>query len=261
MRNVFMGTSKNKYLSSSSAAGFSLFELIVVVAIIGILGAIAIPQYSKFKEGAHAAEAKAGLGAIYVAERAFFTEYGAYHSSFDAIGFTPAARGVYNIGFGVPGTSASAAQGYYTTVDTTLISSKVVCTGFGSAPASSACSLIYSAPDLQASFSVGTNYFYAAATSNPANYASNDLNLSGHPILTAAITAVSASQAYAAPAAGTTDTWSIDHLKVIKHNHFGLSQSCPAIMMAYPSCGGAPVIETRDNNQCLTGWVCGGVPS
>lgn len=262
MRNIFLSKTFNrqnkiKSISSSASAGFSLIELIVVVAIIGVLGAIGIPQYSKFKEKAYSAEAKAVLGALYTAEQSFFIEWGGYHSSFDAIGFTPAARGVYNVGFGDPGTPVGPAQGYTTNVDTTLINSKMACTGFGTAPAGSACSLIYSAPDLPAAVSVGTNYFYAAAVSTPSNYAKNDL--SEHPILNIALNAISTLQANAAAVQVNSETpidaWSIDHLKVIKHN-LTWHQDCPAITTGFPSCGGAPVIEVRDANQCLTGWVC-----
>lgn len=44
-----------------SQAGFSLIEMLIVVALMGILTAIAVPQYSAYRQRSHRAEAKVAL--------------------------------------------------------------------------------------------------------------------------------------------------------------------------------------------------------
>jgi|GEM_PF-541892 len=80
-------------------SGFSLVELIVVVAIIGLLSTLAVPQYNKLSHRASSSEAKVMLAAIHTAEKSFHAEYGAYHRSFVAIGFSPEGKVRYNVGF------------------------------------------------------------------------------------------------------------------------------------------------------------------
>jgi type IV pilus assembly protein PilA len=58
--------------------GFTLIELMIVVAIIGILAAIAIPNFMKFQAKAKQSEAKTNLGAIYVAQLAYFANSNTY---------------------------------------------------------------------------------------------------------------------------------------------------------------------------------------
>lgn len=72
--------------------GFTLIELMVVVGIIGIITGIAVPSFQRFTARAKQANARTELSAIYGMEKAFFTEFGSYHSNLTVIGY--AADGV-----------------------------------------------------------------------------------------------------------------------------------------------------------------------
>jgi prepilin-type N-terminal cleavage/methylation domain-containing protein len=70
-------------------SGFTLIELMVVVGIIGILVSLAGPQYDRYQRKARQSEAKIAMGAIFLLEKSFYSEYAAYIDSFDAIGYLP----------------------------------------------------------------------------------------------------------------------------------------------------------------------------
>lgn len=57
---------------------FTLVELLIVIAIIAILAAIAIPQFSKYKQRAYVAAMMSDAHNIIAAEEAYYSQYDKY---------------------------------------------------------------------------------------------------------------------------------------------------------------------------------------
>ncbi len=64
--------------AESRASGFTLIELLIVVAIIAILAAIAIPQFSAYRERAVRTSMVADARNVATLEEAFFVDYRTY---------------------------------------------------------------------------------------------------------------------------------------------------------------------------------------
>jgi type IV pilus assembly protein PilA len=83
-----------------TAYGFTLIEMMITVAIVAILAAIAIPMYDRYQAKTRQSEAKMDLSSVYASEMAFYSEYSAYISAFDALHFRPeGSRRYYTVGW------------------------------------------------------------------------------------------------------------------------------------------------------------------
>jgi prepilin-type N-terminal cleavage/methylation domain-containing protein len=72
--------------------GYTLIELLVVIAIIALLAAIAIPQYSRYRERSIDTQIKSDLKNAAVAMESYYAEYRIYPAtlaSISAAGFIP----------------------------------------------------------------------------------------------------------------------------------------------------------------------------
>jgi prepilin-type N-terminal cleavage/methylation domain-containing protein len=72
--------------------GFTLIELMIVVAIIGILAAIAIPQFSSYRQRAQDSAAKSTLKNMATAQEDYYVQYETYTNvpgNLASSGYTP----------------------------------------------------------------------------------------------------------------------------------------------------------------------------
>jgi len=63
---------------SPSPSGFTLTEMMVVILLVGVLAVVAVPIYSRYIQTTKASEAKAMIGAIVAAEKAYAERNGTF---------------------------------------------------------------------------------------------------------------------------------------------------------------------------------------
>lgn len=67
-------------LQKNNEKGFTLIELMIVIAIIGILAAIAIPQFSAYRQRSYNSAAQSDLRNATTAQEAYFVDNSTYAS-------------------------------------------------------------------------------------------------------------------------------------------------------------------------------------
>ena len=89
-----------------NSKGFTLIELMIVIAIIGILAAIAIPQFTSYRQRGYNASMQSDIRNAATADEAFYSDslsYAGATTDLSSRGYTPSP----NVVLGVQGTSAS----------------------------------------------------------------------------------------------------------------------------------------------------------
>ena len=90
-----------------SEKGFTLIELLIVIAIIGILAAIAIPQFSAYKQRIYNSDTQAILHNLYLSCKAYWAHNGASSAcatsdiTSTTYGFTSSPEMTITIGTGI----------------------------------------------------------------------------------------------------------------------------------------------------------------
>jgi len=72
--------------------GFTLIELLVVIAIIGLLAAIAIPQFSQYRNQSYCARVESDVNNAVIAAEAYYAQYESYPADPAAAGFTTSSN-------------------------------------------------------------------------------------------------------------------------------------------------------------------------
>ncbi|NPA51671.1 MAG: prepilin-type N-terminal cleavage/methylation domain-containing protein [Aquificae bacterium] len=78
MENITLQQEQQLQQKKKAQKGFTLIELLIVVAIIAILAAIALPQFSKYKQSAYRDAVRSDIKNAVTAIEAFAADFGNY---------------------------------------------------------------------------------------------------------------------------------------------------------------------------------------